>query len=329
MVSERVVSPEIQPIVDLVNAAAVDAPSIWDQSVADRRDGYHALVAAVQPGPEVAKVTHYAIDGPDGTVTMRCYQSTMDPPLGIIVFFHGGGWVIGDLDTHDHVCRELTVKSDALVISVDYRLAPETPFPGAVVDSWAALQWIAQNRGGLSGDLRAPIAVCGDSAGGNLAAVMALLARDTGLDLAAQLLVYPAVDSRMNGSGSLVENGEGYVLTRETMLWFRNNYLGTGVRNELIADQRLHDWRASPLLAESLAGVAPAHIITAEFDPLRDEGTAYANALRSAGVDVAHTDYPGMVHIFFQLSPIVPMATTAINEIAAASREAFIVDTPG
>lgn len=321
-------SPEIGPIVDLVNAAGEDAPSIWEQDVSDRRAGYHALVAGAQPGPDVAKVTRYAVEGPHGPITLRAYQSTMDPPLGIIVFFHGGGWVIGDLETHDHVCRELTVKSDALVISVDYRLAPETPFPGAVDDSWAALQWIAKNRGGLSGDLRAPLAVCGDSAGGNLAAVMALFARDAGIDLAAQLLVYPAVDSRLNGEGSLVENGHGYVLTQETMLWFRNNYLGTGSPNELISDERLHDWRASPLLAESHAGVAPAHVITAEFDPLRDEGAAYVAALRNAGVDVAHTDYPGMVHIFFQLSPIVPTATTAVNEIADAARQAFGADQP-
>ncbi len=326
MLSQRPVSPEIQPIVDLVNDAAADAPPVWDQPVAERRAAYHALIAAVQPGPEVAKVTNYTVDGPGGPIALRSYQSTMDPPLGIIVFFHGGGWVIGDLDSHDHVCRELTVKSDALVVSVDYRLAPETKFPGAVNDSWAALRWIAENRGGLTGDLQTPIAVCGDSAGGNLAAVMALIARDEGLELASQLLVYPAVDSRMNGQGSLIENGEGYVLTRETMLWFRSNYLGSGERDEQIPDARLADWRASPLLAESLAGVAPAHVITAEFDPLRDEGLAYVDALRSAGVETVHNDYDGMVHIFFQLSPIVPSATTAINEVAAAARESFVSD---
>ncbi len=317
MATDRKLSPEIQPIVDAVNAAAADAPSVWESTPEERRAGYQALVAGVPPGPELAKVRGLAAAGPNGLVMMRSYRADAETVNGIIVFFHGGGWVIGDLETHDHVCRELADKSGALVIAVDYRLAPEHRFPAAVTDSWAALQWIDQNRGGLTGDLQAPIAVCGDSAGGNLAAVMALMARDAEMELVAQLLVYPAVDMRLEGTGSMVENGEGYVLTSDTMQWFRANYLSS---DEKEAEQQLIDWRASPILADSLAGVAPALVITGEFDPLRDEGAAYAAALKDAGVEVTHTDYAGMVHIFFQLSPMVPTSTAAVAEVADAAR---------
>ncbi len=316
---------DMQAIVDLVNGAAADAPSIWDQTVADRREGYQALVMAVPPGPEMASVTDASFDGPGGPVLTRIYRPTAveggDPGgQGVIVFYHGGGWVIGDLDTHDEVCRQLASQSGAAVVSVDYRMGPEARFPAAIDDSWAAFEWVVANRAGICGDADAKVCVSGDSAGGNLAAVVALMARDAGIDLAAQLLVYPATDMTQQGHASLVENAEGYVLTMETMRWFRAHYLS---EDDDEAATQATDWRGSPLLSESLAGVAPALVITAQFDPLRDEGTAYANALAAAGVEVTHTNYEGVVHIFFQLGPIVEKAAAAVAEVATAAARAL------
>ncbi len=307
--------PTIQPIVDLVNAAAAEAPPIEDQTVAERREAYHGLVAAAGVGPELASVADADADG----VPVRIYRD--GDTRGVLVFYHGGGWVIGDLDTHDEVCRQLAKQSGATVVAVDYRLGPEAVFPAAVDDSWTALQWVAAQRESLTGDPDAKVAVSGDSAGGNLSAVMALMARDAGLPLAAQLLVYPATDMRMTESKSLDENGEGYVLTKDTMLWFRANYIAAGAAE--LEDEKLSDWRASPSLADSHAGLAPALVITAEFDPLRDEGAAYAETLRNAGVEVTHTNYDGMVHIFFQLGPIVPKGAEAVAQVAAAAKAAL------
>lgn len=305
--------PHIQPIVDLVNAAASKRPAAAEQTLAERREAYHKLLAALPPGPDVASVSELLVEGPAGPIAVRIYRP--EQPRGVVVFFHGGGWTIGDLDTHDEPCREIVEQSGATVVSVDYRLAPEAPFPAAIDDSFAALQWVSANRADLAGP-DAKIAVCGDSAGGNIAAVMCLMARDVdGLDIATQLLVYPGVDARMTEFDSLERNGEGYVLSLETMQWFSGNYLA----NE--ADR--FDWRASPLLADDLSGLPPALVITAEFDPLHDEGIAYAEALRSAGNDVVHSDYDGMVHIFFQLGPVVPAAATAVSEVAAKAKAAL------
>ncbi len=306
--------PQIAPIVELVNAAAAEAPSIWDQTVEERRDGYRKLLEPLPPGPDVAEVDDSVIDGPEGAIPVRVYRP--EGANGIIVFFHGGGWTIGDLDTHDEVCRSMAVAGSCAVVSVGYRLGPEARFPAAVVDCYAALEWVAEHRDDLTGDPSTPVVVAGDSAGGNLAAVMCLLARDLdGPDIAAQLLVYPAVDLRMEGYPSLGENAEGYVLTFEGMEWFRSNYLAS-------PDDAL-DHRASPILAPSLADLPPALVLTAEFDPLRDEGAAYADALRAAGVGVDHHCYEGMVHIFFQLGPAVGAGADAVGRVAAAARAAF------
>ena len=306
--------PQIQPIVDLINAAAVDAPPMAEQTPLMRRDGYHALLDPVPAGPEMASVAEQTAPGPGGDIAMRIYRPTSADADGVIVYFHGGGWVIGDLDTHDAVCRRVAAASAMAVVSVDYRLAPEHPFPAAVEDAWASLRWVADHRRAVTGRADAKIAVCGDSAGGNLAAVTALMARDQpefGVDLAAQLLVYPSVDMRADRYPSQAENGEGYVLTDEGMRWFMTNYLR--------ADGDVDDWRASPILATDLTGLPPALIVTAEFDPLRDQGKAYADALSAAGVDVEHTVYPGMVHIFFQLGPGVDGSTRAVEQVAAAA----------
>ena len=302
--------PHIQPIVDLVNAGATPGA---EQSLAERREAYHKLLSALPPGPDVTSVSEVLIEGPDSPIAVRIYRPAAQ--VGIVIFFHGGGWTIGDLDTHDEPCREIANQAGATVVSVDYRLAPEAPFPAAIDDSFAAVRWVWANRSDLA-TADAKIAVCGDSAGGNIAAVMCLMARDAeGPDIAAQLLVYPGVDARMTEFDSLDRNGEGYVLSRDTMEWFSNNYLPNN-------SDRL-DWRASPLLADDLAGLPPALVITAEFDPLHDEGSAYAEALRAAGNDVVHTDYDGMVHIFFQLGPMVPAAAAAVAEVAASAKAAL------
>jgi len=302
--------PHIQPIVDLVNAGATPGA---EQSLAERREAYHKLLSALPPGPDVTSVSEVLIEGPDSPIAVRIYRPAA--PVGIVIFFHGGGWTIGDLDTHDEPCREIANQAGATVVSVDYRLAPEAPFPAAIDDSFAAVRWVWANRSDLA-TADAKIAVCGDSAGGNIAAVMCLMARDAeGPDIAAQLLVYPGVDARMTEFDSLDRNGEGYVLSRDTMEWFSNNYLPNN-------SDRL-DWRASRLLADDLAGLPPALVITAEFDPLHDEGSAYAEALRAAGNDVVHTDYDGMVHIFFQLGPMVPAAAAAVAEVAASAKAAL------
>lgn len=305
--------PHIKPIVDLVNAGATAAGPAVEQSLGERREAYHKLLATLPPGPDVFSVSELFIEGPASPITIRIYRPAA--PCGVVVFFHGGGFVIGDLDTHDEPCREIVNQSGATVVSVDYRLAPEAPFPAAIDDSFAAIEWVSANRADLA-TFDAKIAVCGDSAGANIAAVMCLMARDVDdLDIAAQLLVYPGVDARMTEFDSVDRNGKGYILTRETMEWFMGNYLSS--------DDDGLDWRASPLLADDFSGLPPALVITAEFDPLHDEGLAYAEALRAAGNEVVHTNYDGMVHIFFQLGPVVPAAAAAVSEVAAAAKSAL------
>jgi len=299
------IDADLQPIVDAVNAAAADAPPIHEQTVADRRAGYAALSALAGEGPAVDRVEDSTIAG----VPVRSYRNA--DAQGIFVYIHGGGYTIGDLDTHDPVCRQLCVESESTVISIDYRLAPEHPFPAGIDDCWAVLQAIAADRASHGTSANDKIVIGGDSAGGNFSAVLALMARDAGLDLAAQLLVYPAVDSE-DDSPSMTENGVGYILTADTMQWFGDQYAADAA-----------DWRASPRRAGSHTSVAPALVITAQYDPLRDQGAAYAEQLRDAGVDVTHTNYEGMVHAFFQLSPIVKQASVAITEVAAAAKAAL------
>jgi acetyl esterase len=232
----------------------------------------------------------------------------------IIVWYHGGGFVIGDLQTADTTCRKLALGTGALVVSVDYRLAPEHPFPASPDDAIAALRWIVDHAKELGGD-PARVAVGGDSAGGNLAAVTALQARDEGISLRYQLLVYPVTDLTMS-STSHEENGEGYLLTRDSMDWFIGHYVGS-------SGAEIKDPRLSPLHADDVRGVAPALVITAEFDPLRDEGEAYGERLRDAGVDVEVRRFDGQVHAFFSLASITPAANEAM-ELATAKLKAAL-----
>lgn len=301
--------PQIQPIVDLVEAVVADGPQRSGQTVGERRAAYAALAAVAGAGPDLDEVTDRTIPGTAGDIPVRLYRN--EAARGVIVFFHGGGFTIGDLDTHDEICRGLAAQSGATVMAVDYRLAPEHPFPAGLDDAWAAVRWADAHRSELGGSVDAGIVVSGDSAGGNLGAVVALMARDAGLELAAQLLVYPVVDLA-DESPSMLDNGAGYILDTETMEWFHECYSAD-------AD----DWRASPIRAGSHAGVAPALVITAEFDPLRDQGTAYAARLAAAGVQVTHSHYDGMVHTFFQLGPLVDAGARAVTEVAHSARTAF------
>jgi acetyl esterase len=233
----------------------------------------------------------------------------------VLVWYHGGGWVLGDLETADASCRELAVRAGCLVVSVEYRLAPEHPFPAGVDDAWEALGWVAEHAAELGGD-PARLAVGGDSAGGTLAAVVTHRARDRGgPPIAFQLLVYPVTDLRL-GHPSVEDNADGYVLTRDSMLWFRSHYVGANEADVL-------NPLASPLLAEDHSGLPPALIITAGYDPLRDEGEAYGRKLEEAGVPVTVHRYEGQIHGFFAMVALLDGAKEALDEAAEALRDAL------
>ena len=263
----------------------------------------------------VARVEDRTIPGPAGAIPVRLYWPDAEGPVPGIAYYHGGGHVIGSLDTHDLIARNLCHGAAALVMSVDYRMGPEHKFPAAVEDSWAALAWLHANAASLGADPER-LGVHGDSAGANLAAVVALMARDKGGPrLRLQSLVYPVGDYTLSAP-SYDKFGEGYgVLTRAAMEWFQRHYLAR--------PQDAEDWRASPLRAASHAGVAPAIVVTAECDVLHDDGVNYAEALRRAGVAVEYREYPGMIHGFFGMVPGVNDAMAAQRDVAAAFRRAF------
>jgi acetyl esterase len=275
------------------------------------------MIAAADGVPETVDAADDArADGPAGAIPIRVYRpaGAGTAPLPILVWYHGGGWVIGDLDTADTTCRKLANRSGALVVSVDYRLAPEHPAPASAEDCWAALCWVARAATEWGGDA-SRIAVGGDSAGGNLSALLAVRARDNGGPaLRYQLLVYPVTDLTMSYP-SHAENGDGYMLTNEATAWFLGHYLGPD-------DDPKHP-SLSPLHADDLSGVAPAFIITAEFDPLRDEGEAYAARLRDSGVPVDLRRYDGMIHGFFQMGAVTPVADSAVTDAASRVRAAL------
>jgi acetyl esterase len=260
--------------------------------------------------PELEQVAPLAIPAPHGSIPARLYTpKTLRKTNGLapcLVFFHGGGWVIGDLDSHDVVCRKLADEGQLLVVSVDYRLAPEHKFPAAVDDSIAATKWIAANAKSLGVDA-SRLSVGGDSAGGNLAAVVAIAARDgNGPAIAAQVLIYPAIDFAMTHP-SHSEPETSVLLTHSVIKWFRDHYLNGA------AD--VHDWRASPARASTLIGLPPAYVLTAGADPLRDEGDEYAHRLKEAGVPVTHRTFPGQFHGFFTMGKLLQQANVAASEI--------------
>ena len=302
--------PALKTLLDQL--AAQGGPDVRDLSPPEARELFKGMALLDAEAEAVDEVTNLGVPGPGGDIAVRVYRNS-GPASGVVVYYHGGGWTIGDLDTHDAVCRRLANRCGATVVSVDYRLAPEHPFPAAADDAWAALRWAAEHRDALGAAGR-PLAVAGDSAGGNLAAVVANRAAAAGdPPVALQVLVYPVTDCTLS-QPSMDENAEGYLLTRDTMAWFVDNYVGS-------ADPKDPD--ASPLYCEPADGLAPAVVITAEFDPLRDEGEAYAARLRDAGVPVELTRYDGMIHGFFALGGVTPRAADATDAVAAAVRRAF------
>ena len=279
------------------------------------RDLYMAGRKALSPDPmPIAETRDIAIPGPGGPIPARLYRSAKNGTLPVLVFLHGGGWVVGNIDSHEAMCRHLANRAECAVLSVDYRMGPEHKFPAAVEDCFAATVWTAGNAAALGVD-PGRLAVGGDSAGGNLAAVVSLLARDKGAPrIAYQVLIYPATDAAMRHD-SVARYAEGYVLTRATMRWFYEQYLRT--------PDDAADWRVSPLLAPDLSRLPPAYVLTAGYDPLCDEGDAYAARLAAAGVPVTHRRFPGQVHGFVTNGRVIRAAETALDEAAAALKAAW------
>lgn len=305
--------PKCRILLDAI--APPGSPGLEDMTVAEARQLMRHRAELAGPGEAVAHVEDRVVPGPGGVgIPVRIYRPADGGRLPVLVYFHGGGWVIGSLDTHDGSCRMLANRSGCAIVSVDYRLAPEHRFPAAADDCLAATRWVAANAAAIGCD-PARIAVGGDSAGGNLAAVVALRTRDEGGPaLVHQLLVYPVTDANLD-TASYRENAEGYFLTREGMRWFWQHYAPA-------AEARAHP-HASPLRASDLRGLPPATVITAEYDPLRDEGEAYAARLREAGVATRLTRYDGVIHGFFGMHGLVDQAGLAVEEAAAALRAAF------
>ncbi|MCD8503512.1 MAG: alpha/beta hydrolase [Burkholderiaceae bacterium] len=281
------------------------------------RQAYLARRDTLQPQPpSVGKVSNITIDGPTGEIGLRLYYPAASGPgpSPALVYFHGGGFVIGDLDTHDGLCRELCNQANCVVIAVDYRLAPEHPYPAAALDCLAATRWVHANTATLQIDPKR-IAVGGDSAGGQLAAVVALASReDPNVDLAFQLLIYPITDALMQ-SDSIDRNGEGYLLGKRDLAYYYDHYFqDLDVRREALA---------SPLLADNLSGLPPAFVLTAGFDPLHDEGLAYANALSNAGTTCHYVCFARQVHGFILMGKVIDEANLAVSLCASALKRAL------
>jgi acetyl esterase len=299
--------PQVKVLLEQLVAAG--GPALDEMSPEEARTMFVAIAALAGPPEEVASVDDRQIPGPAGNIPVRIYTPADGAaPRPAIVYFHGGGFVIGNIDSHDATSRQLANLVGAVVVSVDYRLAPEHRSPAAAEDSYAATKWVADNAGALGVDA-GRIAVAGDSAGGNLAAVTPLLARDRGGPaIAFQLLIYPVTDLTMS-QPSIEANAEGYLLTAASLRWFYDHYLGeTGDPKDPVL---------SPLFASDVSGLPPTHVVTAEFDPLRDEGEAYAERLREAGVPVTVKRYDGLIHGFFGMSLVVDASRAAVLEIAA------------
>lgn len=298
------VDPQVQRY--LAGLAALNQPPPGVATPQQQRDAMRSR--------RVTRVEDRSIPGPGGSIPVRIYTPALPGPLPALMFFHGGGFVVGDLDTVDFRCRMLNEWVGCVVVSVDYRLAPEHLFPAAVEDCYAATAWVAQHSAGLSVD-PGRIAVGGDSAGGNLAAVVALMARDEGGPaLVFQYLAYPVTDTNFE-TPSYHENAEGYGLSLAQMRWYWDRYVPD-------AEDR-NNPLAAPLRAESLRGLPPALVVTAEYDPLRDEGKAYAKRLAAAGVKVELRCYDGLIHGFFGQTADFAAARAAFNDSVAALRSAF------
>ena len=303
--------PEVRALLEALEAQG--GPALESLPPAEARIAAAELLKAYAgEREEVARTEDIKIPGPEGPIAIRIYTPAGHAPVPGLVYFHGGGWVVCDLDTHDIVCRMIARRAGSVVVAVDYRLAPEHRFPAALVDCYAATRWVAANAERLRIDPRR-IAVGGDSAGGNLSAVISRKCRDdAGPVLALQVLVYPVTNLASFDTPSYQEFAEGYFMTRTEMEWFRDCYLSKAEDGQ--------NFDASPLLAPDLRGLPPALVITGECDTLRDEGEAYAKRLAEAGVAVTCTRYSGMIHPFFSLPGVLSQSRSAIAQVAAAVR---------
>lgn len=302
--------PQAAALIELIDASGLGkfTPTTDPQAVRDLM-----ATMTVPSSIAIAHVEDRMISGPGGELPVRIYRPSGDDPKPAIVYFHGGGWVIGSRDSHDGLCRSLVDAVGAVVISVDYRLAPEDPFPAAVNDAFAATCWVQANAEGIGVD-PGRIAIAGDSAGGNLAAVVTQLARDAGSpNICFQLLVYPVTDYECDRP-SMTDNAEGYFLTATAMQWFYSHYLKDAADGI--------DPRMSPIRG-NLNGLPPAFVITAEYDPLRDQGVAYADALIAAGNTVKSRTYEGMFHGFFSMQEMIDVSKVALDDSAQELRSAF------
>ena len=305
---------QIQALLDM----GTGAPATNTLSVAAARTQYEARIGLMAPAADVAMVTERTVQGPGGQLKLRIYRPVGQGPFPLLVFFHGSGFVLCSLDTHDGMCRNICAGAQCVVVSVDYRLAPEHKFPAGLDDCVFATRWVSEHAAELEGDA-GRIVVGGDSAGGNLAAAAALRIRDEGgPPLLGQLLIYPVTDYHTPGTPSYSENADGYGLTRDTMVWFWDHYLSDPVEAA--------EPYASPLRARDLGGLPAALVVTAEYDPLRDEGEYYAVKLRAAGTSATTSRWDGMNHGFFFWVGRVDKAGDAMAESCAWLRE---VCSPG
>jgi acetyl esterase len=302
--------PQARTVLDTL--AAMGLPPVGSVSAVESRIAM--ATRPLPPGAEVASVENRRVVGPDGDIPVRIYTPIGQAPLPVLVWFHGGGWVLGSLDASDHTCRELANTAGCLVVSVDYRLAPEHKFPAGLRDCDFVFQWALANAASLGGD-PTRVAVGGDSAGGNLSTAVCLSARSRGGPAPIfQVLIYPVIDHDFDRP-SYCENAEGYMLTAHSMRWFWEQYVHSPAE--------MADPLASPIHASDLSGLPPALIITAEFDPLRDEGEAYADRLRQAGVPVVLSRYDGMIHGFFGMFPAIDKGKLAVGQASEALKSAF------
>ena len=297
--------------------ASSPAPPLDSLSVAEARRSYREGRLALAPPPAAMEETRdFVIPGAAGDIKARCYRPLGEDPgaaLPAVVYFHGGGWTCGDLDTHDSVCRGIAVHGRCITVAVDYRMGPEHKFPAAVEDATAAVKWVSANAGSLRVDA-SRLAVAGESAGGNLAAVAAIALRESGPAVAMQVLAYPVVD-QASDTESLRRFARGYSLTADLLRWYQSQYLrGEGDRA---------DWRASPLRARDHSRLPPAYVLTAGFDPLRDEGKAYADRLERAGVSVVYECFEGMIHGFLPMGGALAAARHAHYRIGQMLRTRF------
>lgn len=310
-----VLDPDIKAVLDEIKANNI--PSFEEMGVADARRAASDRNADLS-GEKV--IVHKVYDTKmsidlDDSITLRIYIPNENNNLPVLIYYHGGGWVICDLDTHDNMCRILCKEAECVVVAVDYRLAPENKFPAAVIDANSAVKWVITHADELKIDTN-KIAVGGDSAGGNLAAgVSILVKKESPVNLCFQMLIYPVTDLSTMETKSYNDYASGYFLTKSMMEWFKKLYL----KEEDDEQSSL----ASPLLAEDLSGLPPALVITAEFDPLRDEGEAYAKRLHEAGVPVQCSRYNGMVHPFWGMATVTKQASEAHLEAATALKSAF------